>query len=62
MTTATYTIKKVKAGEAYAKNGNLHNPTTYFKYYVYKNNELIIIENQLKKAKQFVTEQQVEFN
>ena len=60
--TTTYTIKKVKVGEAYAKNGNLHNPTAYYKYYVYQNNELVIIETQLKKAKQFVNEQQVEFN
>jgi hypothetical protein len=54
---ATYIIKKIKTGEAYAKNGNLHNPTCYYKYYVYQNNTLVIIENQLKKAKQFIAQQ-----
>ena len=57
MMNATYIIKKIKTGEAYAKNGNLHNPTCYYKYYVYQNNTLVIIENQLKKAKQFIAQQ-----
>lgn len=54
--TDTYIIKRVKVREAYARNGNLHNPTIQYKYNVYLNNKLVISENRLNKAKQFISE------
>jgi hypothetical protein len=54
--TDTYIIKRVKVREAYARNGNLHNPTIQYKYDVYLNNKLVISENRLNKAKQFISE------
>ena len=54
--TDTYIIKRVKVREAYARNDNLHNPTIQYKYNVYLNNKLVISENRLNKAKQFISE------
>jgi hypothetical protein len=54
--TDTYIIKKIRVGDAYPKNGNLHNPTIYYKYQVYKNNNLLVVESRLKAAKQFIAD------
>jgi hypothetical protein len=57
--TETYIIKRVKVREAYARNGNLHNPTIQYRYDVYLNNKLVITESKLNKAKQFINDSKV---
>ena len=51
-----YEIKRVVTGYAYAKNGNLHNPTPRVAYFVYKNGNLIGIDYRLRDAKQYIAD------
>ena len=51
-----FKIKKIIAGYAYAKNGNVQNPTPRVRYDIYRDNRLIGSDSKLKAAKQFIAD------
>lgn len=51
-----FKIEKVIAGYAYAKNGNLHNPTPRVRYDIYRDGKLIGSDSKLSEAKKFIAD------